>query len=1021
MSKTGSAGQKRKKSYLIYLVLYTLVYAALFAFLYLLYAVQGRSLIHHTDAWRQHLLALNYYAQWMRGNLYHLFVEHSFQLQSWSFGLGYGADILTTLQYYAIGEPLTALSVLVPSRYMHIYFQALIVLRPFLAGLTFSWYVWNLLDGTRRKENQAAGTEELNVRRMLHVLTGAICYVFSGTMLYIGALHPYFVTPMIWLPLLLLGVERVLDLGGSLDAQKENGTRTRRPLLLILAMAMAGMSNFYFFYSLALITGLYALARMLMRQSASGLRIGRGSDWSGFISDGLHLLGAVAISLLLAGCILVPVLCQFQLDPRHGSSYAWNLFHDTSYYTELLRNLFSYVYHPEHDTELSLSVVCLMMLLVLWSRRGHHWMKAGALLITTFLCLSFMGNILNGFSYSSNRWSYAAELFLALMTVWMLEQPEEAEPDKRSILNMTVLAAVFSAAILATGQFDDRNVRMSLILLWVGVAVLAVVMMRRKILGSIVSPEAEQDIHILKDSAILLLAALSIIANMYCGYAEIPEDAKAEEAGQEGFVTEFLPPMTSEQYVASAKGSEATVMAEEFGRDNFYRYTGRDLVWNASLQEGVSSTQFCWSFANGVVSDYFQLLGVLDDQNFAYHALDDRMILNALAGVRYYSLAYDNDSERMYVPYGFDALGSYAAEPTEKEGIVPEHSGTTGTFQIYQNSLELPFGYTYTSQVSSETFAHLSMLERQEVMTQGVVLGDIPEADTLGSSAGEVEKNSQETTTLSLPETDPLMTLTPVAVGLQTASDNTVYDFDTLSFHVEEAGTSVYLTFDGLPNSETYLNLSNMAIDTGNSIVDLTFRLYGPDGTQKTEKTLRFQTPESQFYSGWEDFAINLGYFEDAAAAIEIVFPEAGTYHMEGIGVSCQPMEQVVTNLQNLKQVSMEAVDLHKNPISYANSEITGSITIPDETRRFLVLNLPYTPGWTAYDNGRKVELVKANGMFCGFVPENADGTVAGEHEIRLVYHTPGSLAGNLCSLAGLLILAGMAIYHRRRQHTGSV
>jgi len=38
-------------------------------------------------------------------------------LPQWNFSLGYGGDILTTLHYYVIGDPLDLLSIACPTRY----------------------------------------------------------------------------------------------------------------------------------------------------------------------------------------------------------------------------------------------------------------------------------------------------------------------------------------------------------------------------------------------------------------------------------------------------------------------------------------------------------------------------------------------------------------------------------------------------------------------------------------------------------------------------------------------------------------------------------------------------------------------------------------------------------------------------------------------------------------------------------------------------------------------------------------
>lgn len=54
--------------------------------------------------------------------------------------MGYGADILTTLHYYTIGDPLNLLSALVLPQYTEYLYNFLILLRMYLAGAAFSAY-----------------------------------------------------------------------------------------------------------------------------------------------------------------------------------------------------------------------------------------------------------------------------------------------------------------------------------------------------------------------------------------------------------------------------------------------------------------------------------------------------------------------------------------------------------------------------------------------------------------------------------------------------------------------------------------------------------------------------------------------------------------------------------------------------------------------------------------------------------------------------------------------------------------
>ena len=169
------------------------------------------------------------------------------------------------------------------------------------------------------------------------------------------------------------------------------------------------------------------------------------------------------------------------------------------------------------------------------------------------------------------------------------------------------------------------------------------------------------------------------------------------------------------------------------------------------------------------------------------------------------------------------------------------------------------------------------------------------------------------------------------------------------------------------------------------------------DGTALTDKTLNYKTEINQYYSGWKDFAINMGYRSHGANTLEITFQSEGVYPMSELAVVVQPTEEMMRHAVDRLVCTMTNVNLQRNPVSFASSEITG--TVNAEQDRYLVFSIPYSKGWTVYDNGRKAELQKANLMYLGMPIE------AGSHEIRLVYRTPGGTAGILVSLAGVILM----------------
>ena len=168
----------------------------------------------------------------------------------WDMHIGYGSDILTTLHYYVIGDPLTLLSVLVKPEHTEKLYEFLIFLRIYLAGITFSRYSFY-----HKNSKQA-------------VFMGTMIYIFAGWTIYASMKHPYFSNPMIYLPLILMGIDKIY--------------RKEKPYIFIWSVALAGFSNFYFFYMLGIFMVLYAVFRFFEQfQDRSLKNIGK---WLGIFA-----------------------------------------------------------------------------------------------------------------------------------------------------------------------------------------------------------------------------------------------------------------------------------------------------------------------------------------------------------------------------------------------------------------------------------------------------------------------------------------------------------------------------------------------------------------------------------------------------------------------------------------------------------------------------------------------------------------------------------------------------------------
>lgn len=896
---------------------------------------QGRMPVYHADGFRQHVRAMTYYAKYLRGIFYHILVEHSLDVQAFTFGLGYGSDVLTTLQYYCVGDPLALPVAFLPTGWVAYWYMFLILLRGYLAGLGFTAYARYMQHtrGTRANETSIA--------------IGAMVYSLCGQTIYLSMLHPFFGTPMYVLPLMLLGVEIYLN--------------EHRGAPFAAATALGAVSNFYYFYMLAVLVAMYGIYRAYMttapgvrEESTARGRLGR--HLFATLRCGLPMVGYAVLGCVTAGATLFPILVQFVTDPRAATTYEVPLLYSASYYQQQLRNMIAYINHPDYDTEMSFGILAIMCLFMLFVRKGHRHLKRAYLVLLLVILVPALGAFVNGMTFVINRWSWCYDLAVAYVVAVIL--PEAETLTRRDKTVITILTALYTVLLWAFGfmtfqaqstNYGPWNVCLSCALMWVVVLVLWMQESRKARQGQPARPRLQ--------SVLAVICALSVGVNIYSAYSPLLND----------FSSEFVEAESPSDFETTLYSNEASSAADIMGRDGFFRYSGRDLTWNAAMLDGVSSTQFEFSFCNGTITNFFQDLGVVERQNFAFYGLDDRMIPLMMAGVNLYSLQEDTETELRFVPYGYADLGALDG------------------YHYYYSELAMPLGYTYSGYIPRSAYEQLTTNERTEALVYGAVVED-EDAAALREEAVTPTLRSQE---IDYEITD---------VSGLTMEDGVIT--------VEGAKASMTLTFDGLADCETYLAWDNLLVGHGEMGYDITCVSMAGDEELVT-KELDLMTPLSENYSGWKDYTLNMGYSSTPRTAIRVTFDGPATYTYDDMRIVCQPLVDIALDAQQLKAEQLTNVDMHKNPVSYATNLVTGDITV--STDKILCLNIPYSSGWTATVDGEPATLIKANDMFMAL------DLPAGTHRVELHYHTPGGVAGDLLSVAGVVILIVIAVRERRR------
>ena len=853
--------------------LYTLSFAGLAFFLYRIFAVNGKSFAWDPDGVTQHINALAYYGRYLRNILHTIFVDHRLSIPMWDLSIGYGSDIITTLHYYVIGDPLALLSVFFRSSQGETLYTFLWFLRVYLAGIAFSRYAFY-----HKNSKQA-------------VFMGTLIYTFAGWTIYATIKHPYFANPLIYLPFILMGIDKIY--------------KKEKPYVFIWSVAIAGLSNFYFFYMIGIFMVLYAVVRYFeMFQKFSLKNIGK---WLG-----IFCVYSI-IAVLIAAVILLPVIMPILGTDRFKAENYVPLFYDSVYYKKYLASLIGD--NMAQWGTAGFTAIAMTGVFVLFSKRKkYRGLKIGFILMNIFLLVPFMGHALNGFSYVSNRWVWGYVMLIGYIFVKIY--PEiftlTLKEKKRILIFLLIYCGI---ALFPDVARTQRNLAAEIMLVMGTFIVLSY--------GSLI--QKKRNLNILM--TIVLIAG--VLFNMYYQYSY-----------ERGYLEEFSD--KDDTLAQLETPADLTILAS--GDTNLYRYdqAGTNHKENSSLLMGTHSTAYYFSVASQYISNYFSELYLNAPREHRYDTLDGRTMLERLASVKYFVV---RDGNERCLPYGYDKF----AAGNVKDDIM---------YKAYTDENVLPLGYTYDSYISSAKYAKMSATEKQQAMMQGVVLEDssLPETNltfndqeipyklTLGegcevqdgkivaSKGGakavlEFDGLDSSETYLQVEGID-FEALSPrERIGEEEWEKKTAYEQQHILYNDRK--------WDRWKNSER-------------SRITIT-------GDKTSSRAIQIFTSKYNMYSGRQNFIFNTGYSKTGKKNLTLTFKEAGIYTLDNLKVICQPMTNVESQTKKLGEEVLTDIKMQDN-------EFTGKISVSKD--KALLLALPYSTGFTAYVDGKKTDIKQANTMY---------------------------------------------------------
>lgn len=640
---------------------YSLLFCLLVPLCFFQFFVYGKSFLVH-DGLNEHTAFLAFYGQWLRNIVSNIF-HGKFTIPTFSFSLGFGADVISTLNWFCVGDPLNLFSVFVPKECSYVLFVVLAVIRLYLMGIAFIVFC-------RKKTFFNAS-----------VVFGALAYAFCGYAIFVGLRHPYFLNPMIYFPLLCLGIDFILE--------------KKSPLLFIITVFISCACNYYFFYMLSIFVFIYAIVRFFFVEKSYG----NSKKLNAFIKVFLKTVGFYFIGVALASFIFLPNIYGFLTASRTTEKIIVPLLYDINYYA----NLFFSPSAPSSFGSygnLGFAAPILLFVVFLFTQKDSvsKQLKIFLLIGFLFFLIPFLAHVTNGFNYITNRWSFAFALPACVSFVHIF--PKFCSASKKDLKLPMLITAVHSFIILAA-CFLDKNIRQQYFVCYAFSLLF--------LFFSYILLKKNKNAFLQKFICISIFLGIIINSNIRFSPNGLNYLEKYTSFG------------SYEKNLNANTDFEIKKLSDKY----FFRYDEEGkFTANNSAIFGTSGTNYYYSISDIYLMQLYEELCLATTNNMRCSSLNRRSALQKLFAVKYFVLPTKTE----YIP--------------EYMTFVKEFDTYAGKKKLYRLNNSLPFAVPYKNVLyADKNFENLNPIEKQELFLAAAVVYD--EKSKIKNEENEIKLNSK--------------------------------------------------------------------------------------------------------------------------------------------------------------------------------------------------------------------------------------------------------------------------------------
>lgn len=772
--------------------------------------------------------------------------------------------------------------------------------------------------------------------------TASMVYTFSGYAIYAGTRHGQFLTPLILLPILVIAMEQLIS--------------KKKWYLLTVFTALSLLCSYYFLYMNTIALGIYFVTRILCTKKYRNFRT--------FFTRGLIIVGSYVLGAAMGIISIFTSFGSYMGSSRTDGSALSDflsttpLFYRKEWISDFFISFISDSFTPGMWLKLGFAPLALLALVLLFTRKNRKELKPIFIIFTFFCLFPIFGYIFSGFSSVTNRWCYIYAAIIAFILAENLEHFTRLTAKEIKII--LSLVCLYAGIIFFSTKYRTDKVFSVFGLLALTTALILAINHDR-----LTIPKRTARLTIF---AVTMLAVV-LNANMFITSSS-EEDTHLDTYVESGkSMTDMS--MTALKYLDQLETSDDadsnSADTKTGTNKGFYRSTNLKTYGDtrsSSLIYGYNDISTFTSTLNGGIVDYNRAMGNCDWNIVSIYSYNARTYMHELASVRYLGTS---DDVKIPLPYGYKKV--YDKETKKR------------IYSIYENQYTLPLGYTYDTVTSESDAEELSAAEKQEL----TMLSAIVEDDTMADNQNLTEVDSD-----SLPLTARKLPIKKIkAGGGVTIKDGVIT--------IPEGGGTIRFTFDGEPNSETYLSLKG----------DLYFpkdaaEHFLPTQVKAKDVSYQYRFRIDSYSTKQEEYLFNLGYHEDSIGQCTLKFKDKGTIRFDEFAVYSQNMDTYPERAEALREHSLENVKVDTNTV-------TGDITV--DTDQMLVISLPYQSGWTAWVDGEKADIQKVNYQYMGL------NLTPGTHSIRLHYQLPGLHYAFLITAGGAVIFVLIILFNFLRKH----